>query len=220
MKPFHERPELAAIRKATGTQVHHVVNAQEAIELLRRANVLASAKRHRECGNCTLCCRLLPVVELGKVANQRCQHQCSKGCRIYKDRPGDCWAWSCRWLLGGDVGPRPDRSHVIVDDMLPGTVALNDDATGKRTPLYALQLWVDPAYPDAHENEDVRAYLAEECDRMTALVIVRYSSSEGFVLFPPCFTPDGKWKRVESTVLPENDPRTIADREALGLSNI
>jgi hypothetical protein len=29
----------------------------------------------RQCGDCQLCCKLLPVRTLGKAAGQRCKHQ-------------------------------------------------------------------------------------------------------------------------------------------------
>ena len=37
----------------------------------------------RQCGSCTLCCKLIPVEELHKAAGQRCQHvRAGKGCSI------------------------------------------------------------------------------------------------------------------------------------------
>jgi len=170
---------------------------------------------HRTCGDCTLCCRLIPVESMGKLANQKCKHQSHKGCTIYADRPTDCRVWSCGWLRGYDVGARPDRSHAIVDDQMPSSVAIVED--GKRTPFYALQVWCDPRHPDAHEDPTLRAWLAEECAKRRALVIVRYSSSEGFVLFPPWTSPDGKWTARDSNVLPEGDPRVISDHRELGI---
>jgi len=39
----------------------------------------------RQCGGCTLCCKLLPVPPLEKLAGQRCQHQRhGKGCAVYE----------------------------------------------------------------------------------------------------------------------------------------
>jgi hypothetical protein len=80
----------------------------------------------RECGACTLCCRLLPVPEHGKPADQKCPHQFSKGCRIYADRPQSCAYWNCRWLTGDDTGQRPDRAGYVVDrrDQDPGAAGL------------------------------------------------------------------------------------------------
>jgi hypothetical protein len=53
----------------------------------------------RICGTCTLCCKLLPVPSLQKLAGERCKHQRAfKGCAIYKDRPWACRTLACRWL--------------------------------------------------------------------------------------------------------------------------
>ena len=50
---------------------------------------------HRRCGDCQLCCKLLPVRELSKGASERCRHQrVGKGCTVYR-QPGMpdnvCW---------------------------------------------------------------------------------------------------------------------------------
>ena len=38
----------------------------------------------RQCGDCTLCCRLLPVRSLNKGAGERCKHQShARGCKVY-----------------------------------------------------------------------------------------------------------------------------------------
>ena len=39
----------------------------------------------RQCGDCQLCCKLLPVKSLAKLAGDRCSHQKHhKGCDVYK----------------------------------------------------------------------------------------------------------------------------------------
>jgi hypothetical protein len=44
----------------------------------------------RRCGDCQLCCKLLPTREVNKPANTRCQHQrAHKGCAIYEVWPLD-----------------------------------------------------------------------------------------------------------------------------------
>ena len=60
----------------------------------------------RRCGDCQLCCKLLPVGALGKAAGERCRHQRHhKGCAVYRKRgfPSECGAWSCRWLVEDDT---------------------------------------------------------------------------------------------------------------------
>jgi hypothetical protein len=83
----------------------------------------------RECGGCTLCCRL-PAVdtpELQKQAGVLCD-QCtvSQGCAIHAQRPQVCRDWFCGWrrLPRLDEGWRPDRWGVMIalgaDQVPPG----------------------------------------------------------------------------------------------------
>jgi hypothetical protein len=94
------------------------------------------------CGHCTLCCKLLGVVELSKPKETWCPH-CDKGrgCRVYDARPEGCRIFSCLWLTAREAGPgvpdglRPDRSHVVFHER-----------AGQEHLLVA---HVDPAYPKA-----------------------------------------------------------------------
>lgn len=77
---------------------------------------------NRTCGDCQLCCKLLPVRAVGKGANERCRHQrFGKGCAIYHHPsfPVECRVWSCRWLVDPEAHglSRPDRTHYVVDIM-------------------------------------------------------------------------------------------------------
>ncbi len=92
---------------------------------------LYKADTDRKCGDCSLCCKLLPMPELAKPANKRCKHQrYGKGCAIYARRPDSCRTWSCRWLLGEgtDDLPRPDRSHYVIDPMPDFVRMVNKDS--------------------------------------------------------------------------------------------
>ena len=93
----------------------------------------------RKCGDCQLCCKLLPTKEIGKVANTRCEHQrTGKGCTIYARRPFSCSSWSCRWLLEDDTADlsRPDRAHYPRRHAPPGeTLRPTAVARDRRTPI-------------------------------------------------------------------------------------
>lgn len=148
----------------------------------------------RQCGGCTLCCKLLPVRSLGKKDNQRCVHQrTGKGCAVYskliKVSP-ECVFWSCRWLGNDDAADlsRPDRSHYVID-VMPDFIGAQDDDTGEITEVPVVQIWVDPDYPDAHRDPALRAWL----DRRQAVALIRYSASDAFALFPPSRTKDHQW---------------------------
>lgn len=151
----------------------------------------------RQCGNCTLCCKLLPVRALDKGAGERCRHQRHTGCRVYHraGMPPECYLWNCRWLTGDDTVKlsRPDRSHYVID-IMPDFVTARD-VDGKEMKIQIVQIWVDPDYPDAHRDPELRAYL--ERRSVEGIVgLVRYDASEGFTLVPPLFSDDGQWHEV------------------------
>jgi hypothetical protein len=180
----------------------------------------------RRCGGCTLCCKLLPMVEDGvrvtqdlrlrgpgdfnKPAGQRCPHQrFGKGCAIYNRRPACCALWNCRWLVNNDTADlrRPDRSHYVID-IMPDFITLDDGE--HRANVEVVQIWVDPNYRDAYRDPALLAYLTRRGEEGIA-AIIRYSESDGFVLFPPAMTHDGQWKEQRGTVKPE---RTSMERFA------
>jgi hypothetical protein len=163
----------------------------------------------RHCSSCSLCCRLLPTKEIDKPANTRCRHQRhGKGCAIYARRPFSCMAWSCRWLVNDDTADlsRPDRSHYVIDS-LPDFITMQYD-DGETIDIPVLQIWVDPSYPDAHRDPQLRAYLERRGRENGAAAIIRYSSSDGFVLFPPSLTGEG-W--IERTSAVRTEEHSLAD---------
>ena len=69
----------------------------------------------RTCGDCTVCCTLCHVPELGKVEGVTCEH-CDKGCRIYEGRPETCASYECEWKKGVlPEGLRPDLCGVMLE---------------------------------------------------------------------------------------------------------
>src|SRR5262245_26245341 len=171
----------------------------------------------RKCGGCTLCCKLLPVRELGKGAGVRCQHQRSgKGCAVYgPGMPPSCHLWSCAWLTGAVSGRRPDRAHYVVDTM-PDFVELRDNTTGEKRVVPVVQVWCDPGWPDAHRDPDLRAYL-ETRGKDGVAALVRWNNREAIGLFPPSMSADGRWHEMPGgKLLPEHTFDEVAN--ALGNS--
>jgi hypothetical protein len=171
----------------------------------------------RSCGDCTLCCRLLPIADLKKPAGVKCQHvRYGKGCSIYPSRPLDCRAWACRWVADPEVKaaglPRPDRAHYVLDVMWD-YVEMEDKLSGERKKLSVLQVWVDPQHPDAWRSPALREYLLKLSKKGSA-AIIRWSSTKMMVLFPPTMSADGEWHEVwDGTIrgrTPEED--AILDR--------
>jgi hypothetical protein len=70
----------------------------------------------RECGGCTLCCKVLRVEELKKPSNEWCRF-CDEGCTIYEWRPQGCKNFRCWWLDHEEMSEelRPDRVHMFAE---------------------------------------------------------------------------------------------------------
>lgn len=140
----------------------------------------------RRCGDCQLCCRLLPTAEIDKPALLRCPHQKhGVGCAIYKHRPMSCQLWSCRWLVDDATKdlPRPDRSHYVIDTF-PDFISMVPHDGSTPTHIEVIQVWVDPAHKDAHRARSFRDWL----EAQGKPAIIRYDARDGFILFPPCTT--------------------------------
>lgn len=154
----------------------------------------------RQCGDCQLCCRLLPVRAIDKLAGQKCQHQKFKtGCVVYLKpaMPPECRLWNCQWLTGNDTADqsRPDRSHFVIDIMPDFITAKDDD--GKPVDIPVVQIWIDPKYPDEHRDPDLRAFLNRRGEHGVA-ALIRYDSRRAITIFPPSMT-GADWVEVESS---------------------
>jgi Putative zinc- or iron-chelating domain len=151
-----------------------------------------------------------PVADFAKPAGQRCPHQRhNKGCSIYDRRPFGCRMWSCRWLLNDDTAElsRPDRAHYVID-------VTPDFVTGDGDPIPVIQVWVDPDYPNAHEDPALRDYL-ERRGKEGYGALIRYDASEAFFLVPPSLSDDGRWHEIKGQTNPQE--HTIEDKiQALG----
>lgn len=137
------------------------------------------------------------IRDFDKPAGQDCQYQKRSihgCCSIYSRRPFGCHFWSCRWLRNDDTDnlKRPDSSHYVID-VMDDFVVHEDD--GKQVNIPVIQVWVDPLYRHAHRDPALRDYLARRGEEGFA-ALIRYSESEGFVLFPPALA-GGKWVEHE-----------------------
>lgn len=158
----------------------------------------------RICGDCTLCCRLVPVETLGKAANTKCRHQSRRGCSIYEhlaDLVPDCRLWSCQWLVDPEATElrRPDRVHYVID-IMPDFIGMQDAEQGTVKSMPVLQVWVDPDHPDAWERDAaLRRYIEHVGATRGQATLVRLGSKRGIAIFPPPLTDDGGWHRRESS---------------------
>jgi hypothetical protein len=159
---------------------------------------------------------LVPVKALRKGAGERCQHQRHTGCAIYAKRPIDCAIWTCRWLSNDDTADlrRPDRSHYVID-LVPDFIQIESE--GVKNDIPVIQVWLDSAYPDAHEDPALRAYL-ERRAREGYVALVRTGAHEAFTIFAPPMVSDHQWHVVmHGTEAPEHTTEEIvAKLAALG----
>ncbi|MEA2974988.1 MAG: hypothetical protein QOF19_508 [Alphaproteobacteria bacterium] len=110
------------------------ITAAEAA-LIAHANTLVVP--NRECGTCTLCCKVVHIEVLASPAGQWCPHcRPGKGCGIYTTRPAVCRGAYCEWMISRGLGPewKPEKAKFVL-------FKSND---GRR-----LTAHVDPGYPSA-----------------------------------------------------------------------
>ena len=105
----------------------------------------------RECGTCTLCCKVMAVATLSKPRGVWCDHALpGRGCGIYDTRPQDCRTFVCLWLRDESLGPdwKPEKSKMVL---------AHEEATGH------MLVYLDPSTPRAWQR-------APYMKRLTALM--------------------------------------------------
>jgi len=162
----------------------------------------------RQCGECSLCCRLIPVAEIGKKTGERCSFQrFGKGCTVHgPQQPRQCREWSCAWLLLPMLTlPRPDRAGFIVDLSVDVVVFGADVFTGKK--VDALQIWADPKRPDAWRA--AVPWIKEAIGEREAVAVIRFGAEGGITLVPPRLSDDGQWVEVDNRVMSPGHAQTV-----------
>jgi hypothetical protein len=178
---------------------------------------------NRTCGSCTLCCKLVPVEQLGKRAGERCRYQSHKGCRIYATLgtiSPECRLWSCQWLVDPEtlgLG-RPDRSHYVVD-IMPDFIGAHDPDTGRVEDVQVMQVWVDPDYPEAWRDPALLRYIEHVAVTRQQATLIRFNSADALAVFAPAIMADGEWHEKRSGQPPDgsvwrNPMAPIHDRTA------
>jgi hypothetical protein len=172
----------------------------------------------RQCGDCSLCCKLLPLSNnklymsdvlfqmrnphamsvFHKPAGQRCEHQRRTGCAVYNKRPACCRAWSCAWLDELDTAElsRPDRSHYVIDTA-PDFVTQTNNETGETKQIEVVQIWCDPQHRNAWQEPRLMAFI-ERRSKQGIAALIRFNSSAAISVFAPDLSPTGEWAAVES----------------------
>jgi hypothetical protein len=71
----------------------------------------------RNCGSCSMCCKLPSIPLFGKPADQSCAHaKPGSGCAIHATRPVVCRKFYCHWMLTPGLGPewKPDVAKFAI----------------------------------------------------------------------------------------------------------
>lgn len=71
----------------------------------------------RNCGACTLCCKVYDVPPVGATAGNWCPNCLpGRGCKIYEARPQQCRDFLCLWMTQDYLGPdwKPDKARFVL----------------------------------------------------------------------------------------------------------
>ncbi len=95
----------------------------------------------RECGECTLCCKLLETHDVPSEIGVYCRH-CDKGCQIYDERPKECRDYQCMWTQMDIVSDelRPDKCGIIFDRISDDVIAARIEEGKKINDLLMAQI--------------------------------------------------------------------------------
>lgn len=155
----------------------------------------------RTCGDCQICCKLLPISEIGKAASKRCAHQkFGVGCKVHGTprQPRSCRLWSCWWLMNPAFDlPRPDRAGYVVDPTQDFVVLGEDVFTGRQLP--ALQIWADPSRPDAWRS--ALPWIKDALAGKPSVALIRFNSRDAIVIVPPNISETGDWLEIDPRVM-------------------
>jgi hypothetical protein len=78
---------------------------------------MSSSPEEKQCGDCSLCCKIMAIPELNKPKDAWCDHLIKKrGCGIYETRPQSCRAFRCVWLLDPRLPSewKPNKSKFVM----------------------------------------------------------------------------------------------------------
>lgn len=122
--------------------------------MLDPAAFASAPAQGRDCGSCTLCCKVYDVPSLEKPAGTWCRHCLpGRGCGIHETRPQHCRSFHCLWMTQTWLGPewKPERAKLVLS-VDPSTnflfVQVDPGAPGawRREPYYRqLKQWAAAA---------------------------------------------------------------------------
>lgn len=130
----------------------------------------------RECGSCSMCCKVYNVPEINKPAGTWCTHcKPGRGCGIHDALPSQCATFNCMWRIREELPPhwKPDQAKMVISvDPASGYIIVQVDpsmpSAWRRQPYYdQLRLWAkryldSGAYVLVGVNYDVTLILPDQ----------------------------------------------------------
>jgi hypothetical protein len=189
----------------------------------------------RQCGECQLCCKLLPMkagaderlreggqtiaaaIELGLLTARDAANTvedfdkpAGQRCPHQRHHKG-CNIYStrpfgCRFWNCRWLA-EDDTADLPRPDRSHYVIDVSPDFVrdGDRT-VPVIQVWLDPKYPNAHYDPALQAFLLRRAHEGYA-ALIRLDSMKAFLLAAPPFNSDGKWHEIHSkTVEREHTP--------------
>jgi len=200
----------------------------------------------RRCGDCQLCCKLLPMqadadrqlqrtgtieaaIKVGLLTRHDADHTVAdfdkpagQRCPHQRHHKG-CSVYAVRPFGCRFWNCRWLAEDDVADLQRPDrshyVIDVSPDFVrdGERT-VPVIQVWIDPDYPDAHRDPALRAFLLRSAHEGYA-ALIRLSSMNAFLLAAPPFFTDGEWHEIHSDV--HEQEHTVEDKvKALGSMKI
>jgi hypothetical protein len=123
----------------------------------------------KECGTCSLCCKVYDVPVFQKAAGTWCRHFSQGiGCSIHENRPDFCKSFFCNWIYHKELGPewKPDKCRfVLTTDPSTKNILVEVDpgspSAWRKEPYYsAMKNWAKNLLPvKRHVAISIKKYL-------------------------------------------------------------
>ena len=65
----------------------------------------------------------------------------------------------------------------------------------------AVQVWVDPDYPRAHDDPALRAWIIAQAEKREVVVILRLGTDKAVTLVPPRMSATGDWLELSGKMM-------------------
>jgi hypothetical protein len=158
----------------------------------------------RECGKCSLCCKVYHIPEIDHVAGKWCKH-CTpgKGCTIHDNLPSPCAAFNCMWRTEEALPPhwKPDQARMVITIF----------------PLNGyIYVQVDPGTPSAWRKQPYYDQLRQWAQKnlQKGIYVIVFVNDMATLIMPNQDLPLGPMKPTDSISLRKNVAQGAVTYEA------